>query len=129
MKPGRKPYIDDTELLYEIILSKGKGMLTPKAEQMLMLIGNNFMWRKKGMYRCDADWNDCLQNGLLKLFNNWHKFNEKKYTKALPYMTEVFKRGIADSFNGLRYYNNHTGLQLNLVSLDAYFENNGGNKI
>ena len=35
-------YLDDDEFYYEIVLSKGKGFLTKKAEGMLIKIANNF---------------------------------------------------------------------------------------
>jgi len=36
-------YVNDTDLLYEIILSKGKGFLTKKAETYFILISEKTM--------------------------------------------------------------------------------------
>ncbi len=87
-------YVEETRLCYEIILSKGKGQLTPKAERMLILIANNFMLLLKSKYRYkDDDEKDALQTGMYMMFKNWKGFDEKRYKKAFPYFTEVCKRG------------------------------------
>jgi len=99
-RPRSNYYIDDDELYYEIILSKGKGFLTPKALAMFMLVGENFMLKKKHSYWLDSSMKeDCHQQGMMQLLLNWRGFNEKKYDKALPWVTEVFKRGMTHGFN------------------------------
>lgn len=94
-------YLSDRELYYEIIVSKGKGKLTKKAEVMLILIANRMIKKLEKKYRSKEDKDDCLQQGLLHLFNsnNWMNFNENKYSQALPYFSEIFKRGSADGLN------------------------------
>lgn len=94
-------YLNDDDLFYEIVLSKGKGLLTKKAERMLILIGNNMISRKNNMYKTDDDKNDCLQTGMLALFQKWMNFNQKKYSSAFPFFSEVFKRGMAAGYNEL----------------------------
>ena len=95
-------YLDEDEFYYEIVLSKGKGVLTKKAEIMLIKIANNFIKRKSDHYKTDDDKNDCVQTGLLFMFQNWNNFNNKKYKTAMPYFSEIFKRGIAQGYNELR---------------------------
>ncbi len=95
-------YITDSDLTYEIILSKGKGFRTKELERYLYLVGVNFMHKKRNNYKAEGDYYDCLQSGLLFLLLNWHKFNEQKYYKSLPYITEIFKRGMAFEFNRLQ---------------------------
>jgi hypothetical protein len=92
-------YIKDNDLYYEIVLSKGRGKLTRKAEQMFILLANNII-RKKAYYNPD-DRADCLNTAIFQLLNNWKSFNEKKYALALPFFTEVAKRGLAAGFNEL----------------------------
>lgn len=92
-------YLEDSELCYEIIVSKGKGKLTPKAERMLILIAENFMRTQERKYKNKDDRNDCFQQGLLMVFQNWKLFNEKKFKKTFPYFTEICKRGVADGYN------------------------------
>ena len=118
-KNHSKYYINDDQLVYEIILSKGKGYLTADAVVMLINIGKNFMNKKKGFYRSEDDMDDCHQQGMLALLTRWDRFNEKKYHKALPYFSEVFKRGMAEGFNDI------TGSKgPAMVSLNWYMENN-----
>ena len=94
-------YLEDIDLLYEIILSKGKGNLTRKCQNYFIIIGENIIRKKERFYKTEDDKFNCLQQGLLHLFSNWQNFNDKKYSSALPYITEVFKRGIADGINEL----------------------------
>lgn len=95
-------YVNDTSLLYEIILSKGKGNLTRKAERYFMLIAERTMGKINYKYRDDDERFDCFQQGQLRLFENWKNFNERKFSKALPYVTEVFKRGVMNGYNEIR---------------------------
>lgn len=117
-------YCDDDELVYEIILSKGKGTLTKKAENMLLEIANNFMYRKKGHYKDPDDWYDILQYGIYVLLTNWYKFNERKYYKALPYFTELMKRAMALQWNELRGIKKGAFITPEFVSWDVILEKN-----
>lgn len=101
-KSKNKHYVNDTELMYHLILSKGKGKLTRKAEFMFMLICEKTMYKITYKYRDDDERYDCYQHGQLKLFENWKGFDEKKFNKALPYITELFKRGVTDGFNKIK---------------------------
>ena len=117
-------YLNDDELFYEIVLSKGRGILTKKAERMLILIGENMIRRKNHMYSVKQDdKGDCLQTGLLYMFQNWIGFNQKKYSSALPYFTEIFKRGMTSGYYEI--INKKTNQEkVVMVSMDSY--NDGG---
>lgn len=115
-------YLNDTDLLYEIILSKGKGFLTKKAINYLIILGNHvFLTKLHKYYYNEDDAKDCCQNGMLHMLRNWDNFNEKKYDKAIPFYTEVFKRGMCSSFNQLNYINDRG--RLNMISLDYLLDN------
>lgn len=92
-------YINDNDLYFEIVLSKGRGQLTRKAEQMLILIANKII--VKLPYYNPEDRLDCLNTAILQLLSNWKSFNEKKFTLAVPFYTEIAKRGLAAGFNQL----------------------------
>lgn len=92
-------YIDDDELFYEVRLSQGKGILTEKAQKMFILIAKNVILKKRAYYQDTMYYDDCLQEGILQMLLNWHKFNGQKYSMALPYFTELFKRGMAAGYN------------------------------
>ena len=40
-------YLDDREFYKEMVISKGKGKLTPRAEQLLILIAKNTIRKKE----------------------------------------------------------------------------------
>lgn len=89
----RPKYVDDVELTYELIISGGKGKLSPKAQIMLIKISNEMI--KRFTYIDDDIKYDCKMTGLLAMFENWHRFNYERYDKSFPYFSELFKRGIA----------------------------------
>jgi hypothetical protein len=121
-------YLDDNELFYEIVLSKGRGLLTKKAERMFILIGENMIRRKNNMYKTQDDKNDCLQTGLLYMFEKWVNFNEKKYRMALPYFSEIFKRGMAQGFNDLNNKKTNQD-KVTMISLDSCNDGEGFHNI
>lgn len=110
-------YLSDRELVYEIIVSKGKGKLTKKAEKMLTLIAYNVIRKKDKSYRSYDDRMDCLQEGLCHLFINWKGFNELKYSAAMPYYVEIFKRGLACGLNAIQNRKSYTEDTVKIISL------------
>ena len=72
-------YLEDTDLYYEIVISKGKGYLTRKAEHYFELIAKNTIRRKAKDYKDNEEMMDCMQHGLLIMFENWMSFDEKKF--------------------------------------------------
>lgn len=92
-------HLDGKKLYCEAIISKSLGKLTPRASQMLMVLGNEAI--KKYTYYNPDDELDCLQNGLMHLFKSWYSFDEEKGTNAFAYYTEVFKRGAAQGLGAL----------------------------
>lgn len=93
-------YIKDKDLLKQIIISKGKGKLTRKAEGMLFTLATNVTFKMS--YYDHNTKHDCMMQGVYRLLLGWKHFDTKKYDCALPYFTEVFKRGIAEGYNMLK---------------------------
>ncbi|MCK9445833.1 hypothetical protein M0Q50_02955 [bacterium] len=118
-------YLNDTDLYYEIILSKGKGYLTRKAEHYFQLIATNTIRRKAKDYKDEDEMRDCLQNGLLIMLENWKNFNEKKFKFALPYFTEVFKRGIAAGYNEIYNKKSYQKEKVYMISMDSCNDGKG----
>jgi sulfite reductase alpha subunit-like flavoprotein len=116
-------YLEDHELYYEIVLSKGKGKLTKNAERMLILIGNKIITKKERNYKSIDDRNDCLQQGLYMMFQNWQNFNEKRYKSALPYFSEIFKRAMAQGLKEI--YNIKNKEKISMISLDSSNDGHG----
>lgn len=101
-KPVKKYYVKDTELLYEIIISQGRGKMTEKLERMLFTICKNVI--KRFDYKSTDDAYDVMMGSYLHLIQNWQKFNTDKHSVALPYITEVVKRSLVNNFNILVYH-------------------------
>lgn len=92
-------YVNDSRLWYEIKLSQGKGFLTNEAAIMFIKIGKNLHRKFSYFDYSDSISHDCYQSGIEMMLKNWKNFNCKKYHKALPYMSEIYKRGAAFGFN------------------------------
>ena len=118
-------YLNDRDLYYEMVLSKGKGKLTKKSQDMLILIAYNTIRKKERNYNNSDDKNDCVQQGLLHMFQNWKNFNPKKYDSAFPYFTEIFKRGLADGINIINNKKNYNDDKIIMISLDRANDGNG----
>jgi len=100
----KKNIISKVELQYELIISKGKGSLTKRGEELIIILANELI--KKFEYFNEDDRYDCLNEGIYSMLNKWSSFNEVKYDNAFSYMTEIGKRGMAKGMNDLRgkYY-------------------------
>lgn len=118
-----KIYLSNKELYKEIIISKALGNLTPAAQKMLIILSNNVI--KKIYYSDPDDRYDCLQEGLYQLFKNWHLFDEGKTTNAFAYLTEVFKRGIAASYNKLYQKRGDEYMGKLTVSMASFYDDGG----
>jgi len=118
-------YLEDRDLYYQLVLSKGRGKLTRQAQEMLILIANNTIRKKERNYNNIDDRNDCIQQGLLHMFQNWKNFNPKKYDTAFPYFTEIFKRGLADGINIINNKKNYNDDKVIMISIDRANDGNG----
>lgn len=108
--------VNNKELYNEIIISKQKGELTPKAVQMLMLIADGVL--NKLPYVRQDDKKDCASFAKLDLLKYWNSFNPK-YKNAFAYYTEIAKRGAAKGWNKI-YPKKYHGT----ISLDSTGFNN-----
>ena len=95
----KKNKVNPTEFTYEIILSKGKGDLTKKAENMMVDLCYHAMTKSIYHKFSDDDKSDMLQTGLFNVFNNFHSFNPDKSFNTFSYFSEIFKRGTTESYN------------------------------
>lgn len=118
-------YLEDSDLYYEIVLSKGKGFLTRKAQLYFELIAKNTIRKKQKDFRDSNDMQDCMQNGLLIMYENWYNFDEKKYKYALPYFTEIYKRAIAAGYNEIHGRKPHQQNNISFISLNSSNDGKG----
>lgn len=123
-------YLKDVDLYYEIVLSKGLGYLTKKAEKYLELIATNTIRKKAKDFKNSDDMMDCLQHGILIMFENWQNFDEKKFKIAMPYFTEIFKRGMTAGFNEIHNRKPHQqNNYIRFISLDSSNDGKGMHNI
>jgi len=118
-------YIDDADLFYELVLSKGKGYLTKRAENLFILISEKVHTKLKSRYKSKDDEMDCYQQGLIKMFEKWSSFDERRYNKSLPYITEIFKRGSTEGFNLLLNKKYSQKDQYKTISIDRSNDGRG----
>lgn len=118
-----KHYYSEREFHYQMLISKGRGYLSPKAQHIMILIAKNVIRKKEKSYNSIDDRNDCIQQGLLHMFLNWKNYNHRKYETPGPYFTEIFKRGLAEGLNIITNKKSYNEDRIRTISIDFYNEN------
>jgi hypothetical protein len=119
-KTKNKNYLNNTDLIQQIIISKNKNKITDELGKMIMLISTNLS--RRFTYVNPDDRNDCIGSGVLQMSLNYHNFNEHKYDNALAYMTEICKRAMAKQFNELHYKNQDYSINcINFSTIQTQF--------
>lgn len=95
----KKVYLKNKDLYNEIIKSKEQDELTPRAQEMFILLTNKVSLKMK--YRDPQDREDCISSAYLDLIRYWRAFNPEKSTNAFAYYTEIIKKGFAKGWNAL----------------------------
>jgi hypothetical protein len=104
-------YIKPKELYEEICVSLNDKKLTPKAQEMLILIAERA--NRKLKYTDPMDREDCVGFAILDLFKYWDRFKPEKTTNAFAFYTQIAKNGYAKGWHKL-----HPGKYKGTVSLD-----------
>lgn len=86
-------YVSNAELREEIIKSKERNELTPKAVELLMRMANEASKRLK--YRDEEDRKDCIAFALMDVVKYWRSFNPEKSSNPFSYFTQMIKNGFA----------------------------------
>jgi DNA-directed RNA polymerase specialized sigma subunit len=107
----KRNYLNNRDLLEEIVLSKEKDELTPKALEFLMLLADKCSNRLT--YRNPEDKQDCIAYAYMDLYRYWRNFNPEKSTNAFAYFTEIAKRGFAKGWNKLHPKKYHGTVSIN----------------
>lgn len=118
--------INDIELTYEIILSKGLGKLTRKAEKMIVILVERAIRKRQERFFNEDDKLDGIQTSYLNLLQNWHSFNPDKASSAFTYLTEIHKRSITEFINlwyNKKYTKNGENEYIKTISINS--SNNG----
>lgn len=120
--------LDNNELYYELVLSKGKGRLTKKAEDLFLKLAygavNKLPSRNKDIEE------DLLHSGIIALFTGWMPFDEELFSNAFAYLTEVFKRGAISGYNEyVKRKGEDDGFKVKVYSIESSNDGNGMHNI
>lgn len=97
-------YLNNRDLLKQVIVSKKKGKMSDELANMLMLLVKR--------YALKSNWNGYTYNedfqgeALMNLCKSWHMFNEKKYSNAFAFYTQAIKNSFIQILNKERKYRN-----------------------
>jgi len=105
-----KTYVNNRELLEEIIKCKASGELSKTALDMLMKIARRA--NQKLFYANPNDRQDCIAVAYEDLFKYWRNFNPERSNNAFAYFTEISKKGFAKGWNKLHPKKYHGTLSL-----------------
>lgn len=108
-------YVENKEMMREIIISKATGIITPKLLEQCMKIVKNVS--KKFRYKDEEDRYDCEAYAYEIVIKNWYHFEEDRYDNAFAYYTEIIKRAFAMQWKILQK------TRLKTISLDYTFDN------
>jgi hypothetical protein len=114
-------YLNNTDLLYHLILSKGYGYPTKELSDMLILIINGVYLKFKDKNPDDIE--DMRQQAFITLYTNWNRFDERKYFNGLAYLTEVSKRAYLSAYNELHgiKYRDKKKVGIQTISIHRFF--------
>jgi len=92
-------YVDPDELRNEIILSKKKGELTPRALEMLILMSDEIA--KNFTYKYQQDREDCVSSAIEDILRYWKGYDEEQSDNAFAYFTRMIWNGLKKGWNKL----------------------------
>jgi len=84
-------YVDNRELYREIISSKEKGALTPRAVELLWKMCKEIS--KVFKYKYEEDREDCVSYAMEDVIKYWKSFDPAKSTNPFAYYTQMIKHG------------------------------------
>jgi len=104
-------YVDPEEFRVEILASKERDELTPKAVKMIQAMAEGAS--KKLKYKDEEDRKDCIAFAIMDVIKYWRSFNPEKSKYPFAYYTQIIKHGFAKGWKKL-----HPQSTTNQVSLD-----------
>ena len=105
-------YVNPEELKQEILLSKERDELTPKAVELLMLMAREAS--KKLRYKDEEDRKDCIAFAMMDVVKYWRSYNPEKSKYPFAYYTQILKNGFAKGWRKL-----HPISSLDQVSINS----------
>lgn len=107
------------ELLAEILISKERGELTPRAIEILSRMVKEMI---RGMrYKYDEDKKDCMSEAMFDILKYWQGFDPNRpNANCFSYYTQLIKNGIGKGFKKLfpQKTNRFVSMSLNDIQLN-----------
>ena len=110
-KLGTKLEINNADFTREIILSKQRGELTPKAVDYFVKLANHAI--RALAYNDPRDREDCIQFALLDLVLYWRNFDPQVSSNAFSFFTQIAYNGYAKGFKKI-----HKANAIETISID-----------
>lgn len=104
-------YVSNKELLKEIIESKKRDELTPRAVELICKMSHELS--KVLKYKYPEDREDCIASGIADVIKHWRNFNPEKSENVFAYYSQVIKNGMAKTWNII-----HEQKTTDFISLD-----------
>lgn len=94
-----KEYVSNKELYKEMVVSINMGKLTPRAQEILILMCK----KTSGMFSFESEElrQECISTAYEHIFRSWIHY-DLEFTNAFAYFTEGIKRGIYHGY--YKYY-------------------------
>lgn len=115
--PKPKRYFNEIDMYKEMVVSKNMGIISPKLFEGFQLIIKNIS--RKFRYDYHQDREDCESYAMENLLNRYHNFDEERFQKVMPYLSECVKRAFAFQYNIIMKSRINTVLFSNLFTDDS----------
>lgn len=89
-KRGKNNYLNNKDMLAQVVLSKQQGRMTNELSKMMMLLADRYGRHPWFMGYTYID--DMKASALLTVVRFWDRFDETKYSNAFAYFTQMIKR-------------------------------------
>lgn len=96
-KPRRVNYLNNKDMLAEVIASQKAGKMSPTLANMMMLLTKRYA--KKGNFAYYSYNDDMQSHALLNICKAWDKFNPEKSNNPFAYYTQFIKNAFVQFIN------------------------------
>ncbi len=84
----------------EILKSKKLGRLTNRAGQLILTLVTNYQNKNRNMKYDSEDIKMDVRSAAIHIIcENWHTYDEKKYSNAFSYFTSITQNGLFEGMN------------------------------
>lgn len=121
LKKGDSDYINNKELLSEVLLSKQLGHRTNKLDNMLILLAKRVGY--KFTYNTEEDREDCHSEAIIDLLIKWDTFDESRTDNPFSYYTTIALNSYRKAFKDLypEYKSFNKDLNCKMISINDIF--------